>query len=191
MLDLQSEEILFSNNELEKKFRDLETKIEQLSLLSDLGRRRQRHARPREVYEQALQRLVHRMGYQAAHLFLVDPARAGLRGHRMAVGTAADGEFVGASSRWTPGAVRAPGGAHRPARHVDDVDTDAQPLHRADPARSPCRSFIAVPLRVKDRRLRCAASCRASPTASPRADVELMAAVANHVALAVDRAESF
>ena len=37
MLDLQSEEILYSNNELEKKFRDLETKIEQLSLLSDLS----------------------------------------------------------------------------------------------------------------------------------------------------------
>jgi hypothetical protein len=31
MLDLQSEEILYSNNELEKKFRDLQTTIEQLS----------------------------------------------------------------------------------------------------------------------------------------------------------------
>src|SRR5262245_20129543 len=37
MLDLQSEEILYSNSELEKKFRDLETTIEQLSLLSELA----------------------------------------------------------------------------------------------------------------------------------------------------------
>ena len=45
MLDLQSEEILYSNNELEKKFRDLETKIEQLSLLSELAAGVKRDAR--------------------------------------------------------------------------------------------------------------------------------------------------
>ena len=64
MLHLQSEEILFSNNELEKKFRDLETKIDQLSLLGDLAAAVSATLDPERIYEQALQRLVQNMGYQ-------------------------------------------------------------------------------------------------------------------------------
>ena len=84
LLDLQSEEILYSNGELEKKFRDLETKIEQLSLLIDLSAAVNATLDPEKIYEQALERLVHRMGYQCAYLFLVDPRRGVVRGHRMA-----------------------------------------------------------------------------------------------------------
>ncbi len=76
MLDLQSEEILYSNNELEKKFRDLETTIEQLSLLSDLSRRGQRHAStPRRSTSRRWSGSSTGMGYQDAYLFLVDHAR--------------------------------------------------------------------------------------------------------------------
>ena len=65
MLDLQSEEILYSNNELEKKFRDLETTIEQLSLLSELAAAVSATLDVEKIYEQTLERLVHAMGYQA------------------------------------------------------------------------------------------------------------------------------
>ena len=84
MLDLQSEEILYSNNELEKKFRDLETTIEQLSLLSELAAAVSATLDVEKIYEQTLERLVHGMGYQGAYLFVVDPDRRVVRGHRMA-----------------------------------------------------------------------------------------------------------
>src|SRR6185295_6338238 len=83
MLDLQSEEILYSNNELEKKFRDLETTIEQLSLLSELAAAISATLDVEKIYEQTLERLVHGMGYQGAYLFVVDPGRRVVRGHRM------------------------------------------------------------------------------------------------------------
>ena len=79
MLDLQSEEILYSNNELEKKFRDLETTIEQLSLLSELAAAISATLDVEKIYEQTLDRLVHGMGYQGAYLFVVDPGRRVVR----------------------------------------------------------------------------------------------------------------
>src|SRR6266545_265829 len=82
LLDLQSEEIIYSNKELEKKFRDLEDKIEQLSLLIDLSAAVNATLDPEKIYEQAVQRLVHRMGYQSAQFFLVDHGRRVVRGHK-------------------------------------------------------------------------------------------------------------
>jgi signal transduction histidine kinase len=193
MLDLQSEEILFSNNELEKKFRDLETKIEQLSLLGDLAAAVGATLDPEKIYEQALQRLVHRMGYERAHLFLVDHERRRLRGHRMAGGEAAEeAEFVGL-------AMPLDAGSSASARavltglpiHVADVETEAQPLHRETLRAHRVRSFIAAPLRVKERAFGVLNVVSSEPDRFAESDVELMAAVANHVALAVDRAESF
>ena len=93
MLDLQSEEILYSNNELEKKFRDLETTIEQLSLLSELAAAVSATLDVEKIYEQTLERLVHGMGYQGAYLFVVDPGRRVVRGHRMAGGVEQEARF--------------------------------------------------------------------------------------------------
>jgi hypothetical protein len=93
MLDLQSEEILYSNNELDKKFRDLETKIEQLSLLSELSAAVNATLDVEKIYEQALHRLVHRMGYQGAYLYLVDGERRMVHGHRMAGGAGGSARF--------------------------------------------------------------------------------------------------
>src|SRR5262249_57406366 len=81
MLDLQSEEILYSNNELEKKFRDLGSTIERLSLLSELSAAVNATLDVEKIYEQALQRLVHRMGYQNAYPLLVHPDRPRGSGH--------------------------------------------------------------------------------------------------------------
>jgi signal transduction histidine kinase len=57
LLDIQSEEIIYSNNELEKKFRDLESKIEQLSLLIDLSAAVNATLDTEKIYQQALDRL--------------------------------------------------------------------------------------------------------------------------------------
>src|SRR5262245_13976249 len=84
LLDIQSEEIIYSNNELETKFRDLERKIEQLSLLIDLSAAVNATLDTEKIYEQALDRLVHRMGYQDVALFLVDGSRRVIREHRVA-----------------------------------------------------------------------------------------------------------
>src|SRR6185295_4148578 len=84
LLDLQSEEIIYSNRELEKKFAELETRIEQLSLLTDLSAAVSGTLDPEKIYDQTLSRLVHLMRYEKAYLFVVDRERQVLCGHRMA-----------------------------------------------------------------------------------------------------------
>ncbi|PYM34207.1 MAG: hypothetical protein DME17_16025 [Candidatus Rokuibacteriota bacterium] len=190
LLDLQSEEIIYSNNELEKKFRDLETKIEQLSLLIDLSAAVNATLDPEKIYEQAVQRLVHRMGYEAAHLYLVDRDRRVIRGHQ-AAGRASDQlETVelpldnGASAVARVATIGLP-------LLVDDVEASPTPLHLATVRALDVRAFVAVPLRVKDRIFGVLTVASSEPNRFATGDLELMSAVANHVALAVDRAESF
>ena len=69
-MDLQSEEILYANNELEKKFRALEDTIERLSLLIDLSAAVNATLDPEKIYEQAVERLVNPMGYEYTHAVL-------------------------------------------------------------------------------------------------------------------------
>jgi signal transduction histidine kinase len=192
LLDLQSEEIIYSNNELEKKFRDLESKIEQLSLLIDLSAAVNATLDTEKIYEQALNRLVYRMGYQDVVLFLVDGSRRVIREHRVAGAPAVhagspplefplDGETSAVAKVAVSGLPLV----------VSDVDTTDEPVHRPTVRAVGVRSFAMFPLRVKDRVF---GVLVANSTESGRfgdADVELLAAVGNHVALAVDRAESF
>jgi signal transduction histidine kinase len=190
MLDLQSEEIIYSNNELERKFRDLEDKIEQLSLLIDLSAAVNATLDPEKIYEQAVQRLVQRMGYQSAHFFLVDHERRVLRGYRGA-GRASAGiegiELPFDASRSAAARVATTG---LPVQ-VDDAETSSTPLHLATVRALDVRSFVAVPLRVKHRVIGVLTVAASEPHRFAAADLELVSAVANHVALAVDRAESF
>jgi signal transduction histidine kinase len=194
LLDLQSEEIIYSNSQLERKFRDLEDKIEQLSLLSDLAAAVNATLDPEKIYEQALDRLVRRMGYERAHMFVVDQPRRVLRGHRMAGGDAAEeAEFLrlemplDAKASATARAVL----TGLPV-HVPDVETERTvPLHRDAVRAHGIRSFIAVPMRVKERVHGALNVVSGRPDRFADSDVELVAAVANHVALAVDRADSF
>lgn len=193
MLDLQAEEVIYSNKELEKKFRDLETKIDQLSLLMDLSAAVNATLDVEKIYEQALQRLVQGMGYQTAHLLLVDQARRVVRGHKSA-GPGAEGlprleafEFPLDS----PDSLAA-----RIARTglpvvLGDVETAGPPVHLATARALGIRSLVAVPLRVKDRVFGVLTVASSEPDRLVETDLELLSAVANHVALAVDRAESF
>jgi signal transduction histidine kinase len=193
LLDLQSEEIIYSNNELEKKFGELETKIEQLSLLIDLSAAVNAALDSGRIYEQALDRLAHRMGYQAAYLALVDAGRDVLRGHRVAT---SDGRvrarFEGLEFPLDPraGALAKVAVTGRPLL-VADVTTTEEPVHRATADTFGVRSFVAVPLRVKNRVMGVVAVAASEADRLHDADLELVSAVANHVALAVDRAESF
>jgi signal transduction histidine kinase len=193
LMDLQSEEIIYSNNELEKKFGELETKIEQLSLLIDLGAAIGATLDPERIYEQAVDRLVHRMGYEGAHLFLVDHAGGVLRGHRMAV--------VRDTLRMPPAELELPldpdvtvsarvAATGRPIL-VDDIEASDQPVHHSSLRALNIRSILSVPLRVKERVVGVLNVAASEPGRLARADQELVAAVANQVALALDRAQSF
>jgi signal transduction histidine kinase len=193
LMDLQSEEIIYSNDELEKKFGELETKIGQLSLLIDLAGAVNATLDPERIYDQALDRLTRRMGYQAAHLFLVDHRRGVLRAHRMA---AADDRmattFEGVEMPLDP----AVSSSARVAVTglpllVNDVECAEQPVHGSTVRAFNVRSFVAVPLRVKARVAGVLSVVASEPDRFGESDRELLAAVANHVALALDRAESF
>jgi signal transduction histidine kinase len=193
MLDVLGDEVLYSTGELERKFRDLEGKIEQLSLLMDLARAVNASLDPRTIYEQALQRLVHSMGYQAAYLCLIDHERHVLRGHHaVGAGPGRERDFTGLEIPLDPdvsGLARAAttGGPVL----VNDVTTATVPVHRETTESFNVRSFLAVPLRVKRGVGGVLAVAAGEPDRFAQADVELMLAVADQVATAIDKAGSF
>jgi signal transduction histidine kinase len=193
LLDVQREEILYSSRELEKKFRDLETKVEQLSLLIELSAAVNATLDPEKIYDQALQRLVQQMGYQRAFLFLVDRGRGVLRGHRTAGGDPeSTAPFEGLELPLDPSVSASARAATTGLPvFVNDVDAATEPLHRETVRAFNVRAFVAVPLRVKDRVFGVLTVVSSEPGRFAAADADLLAAVANHVALAIDRAESF
>lgn len=170
--DLQSDEILHANQELEKKFRDLETKIEELSLLIDLGAAVNATLDVEKIYDQALDRLVHRMGFQGAHLYVVDAPRRVLRRHR----SAGQGDDRAA--------------AERADYRLDDDSVVARVARIGLPV-TVGDVETSVPLRVKDRVFGVLTVVAGTDGRFAGGHADLVAAVANHVALAVDRAESF
>jgi signal transduction histidine kinase len=191
LLDLQSEEIIYSNRELEKKFVELETRIEQLSLLSDLSAAVSGTLDPEKIYDQALTRLVHQMAYQRAHLFLVDRERQVLRAYRGAGGDG-DAPFEGLE---LPLDIDASASARAAltgqAVLVNDVDRTTAPVHWGLVRAHHVRSFIATPLRVREQVFGVLTVTSGEPGRFDEGDLDLLAAVANHVALAIDKAESF
>jgi signal transduction histidine kinase len=192
MLDLQSEEILYSNNELEKKFRDLETTIEQLSLLGELAAAVGGTLDVEKIYEQTLERLVHGMGYHAAYLFVVDPDRRVIRGHRMTGSVEQETRFRAvefALDNRRAGSARV--AATGLPLLVDDAEMPDQPIDVPSARALGFRSVAMVPLRVKGSVFGVLSVASSEPGRVGTADMELLSAVANHVALAVDRAESF
>jgi signal transduction histidine kinase len=192
MLDLQSEEILYSNNELEKKFRDLETTIERLSLLSELSAAVNATLDVEKIYEQALERLVNQMGYQNAYLFLVDRARQVVRGHRMAGRGSAPVRFTDVEFRLDDvhcGASRVASSGQPLV--IDDVETLPPPVDMPTARAFGVRSAVMMPLRVKNVVFGVLNVTSSEPGRVGAGDLELLSAVANHVALALDRAESF
>jgi two-component system NtrC family sensor kinase len=193
LMHLQSEEIIYSNDELEKKFDELEAKIEQLSLLIDLSAAIGGTLDPERIYEQVVDRLVHRMGYEGAHLVLVDRTRGVLHGYgRVAAvqGTLrippTELQLVDPSTTVSARVVT----TGRPIL-VEDIEASEAPVHHPSLRALNVRSLVAVPLRVKERVVGVLHVVASEPGRFTPADQELVAAVANHVAVALDRAESF
>jgi two-component system NtrC family sensor kinase len=192
LLDLQSEEIIYSNRELEKKFVELETRIEQLSLLTDLSAAVSGTLDPEKIYDQALSRLVHRMAYEKAYLFVVDHECRVLRGHRMAGAGAEALPFEGVEIPLEAGAsASARAALTGQAVLVNDVEQATEPVYRALVRAHQVRSFVVVPLRVREQVFGVLSVTAAEAGRFDQGDVDLLTAVASHVALAIDRAESF
>ena len=193
LLDIQAEEVLHANQQLERKFRDLETKIDQLQLLMSLSAAVNATLDADKIYEQALDQLAHRMGYQSAYLFLIDRAQDVLRSYRFVGGKAETAslpehvELPYAADKSVVGKVAVTG---LPVL-IEDVSTTTEPLDRTTVEALGYRSLLAVPLRVKDRVLGVIAVSAYEAGRLGEPDLEILSAVANHVALAVDRAESF
>jgi len=192
LLDLQSEEIIYSNRELEKKFVELESRIEQLSLLTDLSAAVGATLDPEKIYSQALHRLVHGMGYEKVYLSLVDREQRVLRGHRMVSTHAEELPFEGMEIP-LEGTSSATGRAAVTGQSVlvNDVDQPTEPVHRAFVRAHHVQSFVAVPLRVREQVFGVLTVTASTPGRFEPGDVDLLTAVASHVALAIDRAASF
>jgi two-component system NtrC family sensor kinase len=190
--DLVADELVHSSGQLVGKFRDLESKIEQLSLLIELSRAVNATLDPERIYDQALTRLVHGMRYQGAHLFLADEARRCLRAHRIV--RADEGSTADFGTRELPlDATSAVGRAATTGEPVvvDDVDASPDAVDMPTARALEVRSLVCVPLLAKGRGLGVLTVIAGEPGRFGPSDVELIAAVANHVALAIDKAESF
>jgi signal transduction histidine kinase len=74
---------------------------------------------------------------------------------------------------------------------VNDVDQSNEPVHRALVRAHRVRSFVAVPLRVREHVFGVLTVTAGEPGRFDQGDTDLLTAVANHVALAIDKAESF
>jgi signal transduction histidine kinase len=203
LLALQREELLHSSRHLETKFRDLERKIEQLSLLADLSRAVNATLDVETIYRQALDRLVHGMGYQVASLFVVEPARGVLRGHRMVgFSAAADAAGVDAAAGGASfdeleipiddrRSVTAKAAATGQIIVIDDLDARSEPMRMPVIRAIGIRSLVALPLRVNERVFGVLNVSSREPHAFGDADVEVLSAVASQVSLAVHKAEGF
>jgi two-component system NtrC family sensor kinase len=192
LLDLQSEEIIYSNRELEKKFAELETRIEQLSLLTDLSAAVSGTLDPEKIYDQTLSRLVHLMRYEKAYLFVVDRERQVLCGHRMAGLDAGAVPFAGVDVPLDPQlSASARAVITGLPVLVNDVEHTDEPIHLPLVQAHQVRSFVAVPLRVREQVFGALSVTASDVGRFDHGDVELLTAVASHVALAIDKAESF
>jgi len=191
LLDLQSEEIIYSNRELEKKFTELETRIEQLSLLTDLSAAVSGTLDPEKIYDQALDRLADRSGYQEVSLLLADRAGRTLRAHRQRAATpdTPPGPALTVALDAEASAIaRTVLGGHPVL--IRDARKDPDPACRVL-ARAGARSVVAAPLRVGERLVGLLAVTAPEPERFDHPDADLLVTVANHVALALDKAQSF
>jgi signal transduction histidine kinase len=190
--DLLADELVYSSGQLEGKFRDLESKVEQLSLLIELSGAVNATLDPERIYDQALARLVHGMRYEGAHLFLVDEARRCLRANRMVRAGESSTAVFGARELPldTTSAVGRAATTGAPVV-VDDVDATPDRVDMPTARALDVRSLVCVPLQAKGRGLGVLTVIAREPGRFGPTDLELIAAVANHVALAIDKAESF
>jgi len=192
-LNLLGDEVLYSSRELTRKFGDLETKVGELSLLIELSQAVNATLDPERIYEQALERLVQGMGYQGAFLFLADDERGVARGHTARSREAGLGaRFQGIELPLSvEGSVAGKVAKTGQPVLVTDVGSTSEPVDLRAMRVFGVSSLAAVPLRVKDRVFGVLEVASGEAGRLSESDVKLLSAVASHVSLAVDKAESF
>jgi signal transduction histidine kinase len=132
------------------------------------------------------------MPYQRAYLLLVDRERGVLRGHRTAGADADAPPFEGVE-------IPLEAGTSASARAVltgepvlvQDVERATEPVHRALSRAHRVQSLVVAPLRVREQVLGVLSVTAAEAGRFDQGDVDLLTAVASHVALAIDRAATF
>ncbi len=193
LLDLQSEEIIYSNRELEKKFRRARDQDRAALPPHRPERSGERHPGPREDL-----RPDPRPGSSTAW---ATSARSSSWWTGRAVYCAAIRWRLPIRALASFEGIELPLDAEASASGraavtgepvlVNDVERASVPIHRDLVRAHRVRSFLATPLRVRDRVLGVLTVSAEEPDRFHEGDVELLAAVANQVALAVDKAESF
>jgi signal transduction histidine kinase len=114
-----------------------------------------------------------------------------LRGHR-AAGEAEAVSFEGVEIPLeAEGSAAARAALTGQAVLVDDVERTTEPVHQALARAHQVRSFVVVPLRVREQVFGVLSVTAAETGRFDQGDVDLLTAVASHVALAIDKAESF
>jgi signal transduction histidine kinase len=132
------------------------------------------------------------MRYQAAYFFVVDRANGVVRGRQVAAGDArAEGlpnllEFPLDTEHSVVGKVAVTG----IPLVINDMETTTEPIHRETVAQLGYRALLVMPFRVKHQVVGVLA-VSSWDSVFGESDVELVSAVANHVALAIERAENF
>jgi signal transduction histidine kinase len=132
------------------------------------------------------------MPYQRAYLLLVDRERGVLRGHRTAGADADAPPFEGVEIPLEAGtSASAQAVITGEPVLVHDVERATVPVHRALSRAHRVQSLVVAPLRVRDQVLGVLSVTAAEAGRFDQGDVDLLTAVASHVALAIDRTASF
>jgi signal transduction histidine kinase len=132
------------------------------------------------------------MAYEKAYLSVVDRERGVLRGHRMAGADEDAPPFDGVEIPLEAGtSASAQAVITGQPVLVNDVDQATEPVHRALVRAHQVRSFVVVPLRVRKQVFGVLSVTAAEAGRFDQGDVDLLTAVASHVALAIEKAESF
>jgi signal transduction histidine kinase len=132
------------------------------------------------------------MGFQGANLYLIDAGRRIVRSHRRVGSGDLRGEAGAVEhSLDVEDSVTAQVARTGLPIIVDDTENTSEPVHLPTVRTLGVRSMVSVPLRVKDRVFGVLNVVSREANRFANSDVELLAAVANSVAMAVDRAESF
>src|SRR5262249_4136102 len=137
----------------------------------------------------ALTRLADRVGYQTASLLLADPGNGVLHRYRKIGACTSASSLAGAEL---------PLDAEAGAIALTDLPilanalaTELEPIRLALARAHHARSLVAAPLRVREQILGVLTVTSMEPGRFDQGDLDLLVAVANHVALAIDRAQSF
>ena len=195
-LETRHEELRGAYLEVQQSAIELQRRVDHLTTLHEAGLTFT-STRDREVLlQQALETLIHKLYYDRVMIAFYDPLRQVAHGaHLLGVSpeSAAFAEQmeVPVSDPSTIEGTVLMRGQPILVNDVSAVLDRIHPLHQELAARTGTKSFISVPLKVKDRILGALTVERTQAHALTQDDLELMVTVANQVAIALDNASAY